>query len=154
MDDMTEDCIKKVVELAAPVSRVWRALTDYREFGQWFRVSLDGPFEPGAVSTGKMTYPGHEGHPWRAVVERMEPERLFSFRWNVSDARSDTPAAEPATTHVEFHLEPSPGGTRLTIMESGFSAIPENRRIEIMRGNKDGWEIQSVNVAAHVAANS
>ena len=73
--------IEKRVELKAPVSRVWRALTDYREFGEWFRVKLDGPFVPGQVSRGQITYPGYEHVKWEAVVQKMEHERLFSFTW-------------------------------------------------------------------------
>src|SRR5215831_2876773 len=75
------DRIVKQIELKAPVSRVWRALTDYREFGEWFRVKLDGPFAPGQVSRGQMTYPGYEHVKWEGVVEKMEPERLFCFTW-------------------------------------------------------------------------
>ncbi|MEO1246265.1 MAG: SRPBCC domain-containing protein, partial [Pseudomonadota bacterium] len=77
-----EDKIEKVIEFNVPVARVWRALTDAEEFGQWFRVELDGPFEEGRRSTGKMTYPGYEHYPWVATVERMEHEKLFSFRWH------------------------------------------------------------------------
>src|SRR6266849_4485250 len=78
-----EDRIEKRIELKAPVSRVWRALTDHREFGEWFRVKLDGPFVPGQVSRGQITYPGYEHVKWEAVVQKMEPERLFSFTWKV-----------------------------------------------------------------------
>lgn len=78
------DCIENRIELRAPVSRVWRALTDYREFGEWFRVKLEGPFQPGRVSRGRITYPGYEHVVWEATVEAMEPERLFSFRWHPS----------------------------------------------------------------------
>src|SRR3954470_17789398 len=74
--------IEKRIELKAPVSRVWRALTDHREFGEWFRVNLDGPFVPGQVSRGSITYPGYEHLRWEATVQRMEPERLFSFSWH------------------------------------------------------------------------
>jgi hypothetical protein len=74
--------IEKRIELKAPVSRVWRALTDYREFGQWFRVKLDGPFVPGQTACGQITYPGYEHVKWEAVVQKMEPERLFSFTWH------------------------------------------------------------------------
>ena len=74
------DRIEKQIELKAPVSRVWRALTDYREFGGWFRVKLNGPFVPGQVSRGNMTYPGYEHVKWEAVVQKMEPERRFSLR--------------------------------------------------------------------------
>jgi uncharacterized protein YndB with AHSA1/START domain len=150
----SDDGIEKVIEMDAPVARVWRALTDYQEFGQWFRVKLDGPFKPGTVSTGKMTYPGFEGWPWLATVERMEPERLFSFRWHDYDTKSGVPIAQQPTTLVEFRLQAIPRGTRLTITESGFSAIPEPRRLEVIRGNTEGWNIQASNIAAHVASSA
>jgi uncharacterized protein YndB with AHSA1/START domain len=150
----SDDRIEKVIEMDAPVARVWRALTDYQEFGQWFRVKLDGPFKPGTVSTGKMTYPGFEGWPWFATVERMEPERLFSFRWHDYDTKSGVPIAQQPTTLVEFRLQAIPRGTRLTITESGFSAIPEPRRLEVIRGNTEGWNIQASNIAAHVASSA
>jgi uncharacterized protein YndB with AHSA1/START domain len=142
--------IVKTVALNAPVARVWRALTDHHEFGQWFRVKLDGPFEPGVVSTGMMTYPGYEHYPWRAVVERMEPERVFSFRWHHLDEKSAGDIADQPSTLVEFRLEPSTEGTTLTISESGFESLPDHRRLEILRGNTEGWNIQANNIAAHV----
>lgn len=147
-----EDRIEKVIELKAPVSRVWCALTDHEEFGRWFRVKLDGPFTPGAVSTGKMTYPGYEGWPWLATVERVEPQRYFSFRWHHHDEEPGPEISEQPTTLVEFLLEEIPDGTRLTITESGFSTLPEHRRIAVMRNNTEGWEIQAGNIAAHVSA--
>ena len=147
-----DDRIEKVIPLEAPVARVWRAITDYREFGEWFRVKLDGPFRPGMVSTGSMTYPGFEGWPWRATIEKMETERLFAFRWHDFDKASGKPISEQPTTLVEFRLEPSGRGTRLTITESGFSSIALPRRLEVMRGNTEGWNIQAKNLAAHVAS--
>src|ERR1700716_1803998 len=98
--------IEKRIELKAPVSRVWRALTDHREFGEWFRVKLDGPFVPGQVSRGHITYPGYEHVKWQAVVQKMEPEQLFSFTWPHPKSldKADTPldySGEP-TTLVEF----------------------------------------------------
>jgi uncharacterized protein YndB with AHSA1/START domain len=74
--------IEKKIEIKAPISRVWRVLTDHREFGEWFRVKLDGPFVPGQVSRGQITYPGYEHLKWEATVQKMEPERLFSFTWH------------------------------------------------------------------------
>ena len=144
------DRIVKVVELKAPVSRVWRALADHNEFGQWFRVKLDGPFVPGALSTGRVTYPGYEHYPWRATIERMEPERLLSFRWHDFDENSGVDIEEQPTTLVEFRLEPTAEGTRLTITESGFESIPNPRRLEVLRSNAGGWEIQAKNIADHV----
>ena len=144
--------IVKTVELGAPVSRVWRALTDPTEFGQWFRVKLDGPFKPGAVSTGMMTYPGYEHCPWRAVIERMDHEQLLSFRWYDFDETSGVDISEQPMTLVEIRLEPTTDGTRLTITESGFEAIPDPRRLEVLRGNTEGWDIQATNIATHVAS--
>lgn len=152
MTEANEDRITKIVELDAQPTRVWKALTDYREFGAWFRVDLDQPFEVGGRSTGRMTYPGSEGIRWLAFVDQMEPERLFSFRWyDTQDQDFDEPTDQPAL-RVEFQIEETPRGTRLTITESGFSALPASRRIELMRGNKEGWDIQANNIAQHLAA--
>ncbi len=144
--------IVKVVELDAPVSRVWRALTDAEEFGEWFRVKLDGPFEAGGQTTGKLTFPGYEHLPWVATVERMEHESLFSFRWHDYDESSDLDVTEQPTTLVEFRLEETAGGTRLTITESGFEALGDPRRLEALRSNTQGWNIQAKHIAEHVAA--
>ena len=147
----SEDKIEKVVELQVPPERVWRALTNHEEFGTWFRVKLDGPFKVGSVSTGKMTYPGYEHYPWLATVERMEPESLFSFRWHDFDETSTVDVSRQPTMLVEFRLEGIPNGTRLTITESGFSAIPNPRRMEVFRSNTEGWNIQAQNIADYVA---
>ncbi len=146
----TNDKIEKVVELTAPVSRVWRALTDHEEFGQWFRVDLDQPFEPGGESTGKMTHPGTEHMPWLARVERMDPEQLFSLRWHVYDSNAKKVASDEPMTLVEFRLEQIPAGTRLTITESGFSKLSEPLRLDAMRSNTRGWDFQAESIAEHV----
>jgi uncharacterized protein YndB with AHSA1/START domain len=144
------DRIEKTIELNAPVSRVWRALTDHREFGAWFRVKLDGPFVPGQVSRGHITYPGYEHIRWEAVVQKMEPERLFSFAWHpyAIDPKEDY-SKEPPTL-VEFILEKTEKGTLLRVIESGFDKIPIKRRAEAFRMNDGGWSTQMENIAAHV----
>ena len=145
------DRIEKRIELKAPVSRVWRALTDYREFGQWFRVELEGPFIPGQVARGRITHPGYEHVVWEATVKDMRPERLFSFTWHpyAVDPKVDYSAETP--TLVEFRLEEIPGGTLLVVSESGFDKIPPQRRIEALRMNDDGWTQQIRNIEQHVA---
>jgi uncharacterized protein YndB with AHSA1/START domain len=144
------DRIEKRIELKAPVSRVWRALTDYREFGAWFRVKLDGPFVPGQISRGQMTYPGYEHLKWEAVVQKMESERLFSFTWHpyAIDPKADY-SQEPPTL-VEFRLEKSTSGTLLSLTESGFDKIPANRRLEAFRMNDGGWTEQMKNIDTYV----
>lgn len=146
-----QDRIVKVVTLSAPVSKVWRALTDFEQFGAWFRVDLDGPFVAGRESTGRMTYPGHEGEPWLASIERIEPERYFSFRWPPNEADTDVPIGEQITTLVEFELKPAGSGTQLTITESGFGQLADPERLECLRRNTDGWNIQADNIARHVS---
>jgi uncharacterized protein YndB with AHSA1/START domain len=145
------DRIEKHIELKAPVARVWRALTDYREFGEWFRVKLDGPFVPGEASTGHITYTGYEHLKWNATIKAMEPERLFSFTWHPYAVDPDADYSAEPPTLVEFKLEPTPaGGTMLTVVESGFSKIPAGRRAEAFRMNEGGWAEQMKNIAAHV----
>lgn len=145
------DRIEKTIELKAPVSRVWKALTDHKEFGTWFRVRLDGPFVPGEVSRGQMTYPGYEHIKWNAVVQKMEPERLFSFTWHpyALDPNEDYTGEPP--TLVEFTLEKTATGTLLRVVESGFDKIPARRRDEAFRMNERGWTAQMDNIAKHVA---
>jgi uncharacterized protein YndB with AHSA1/START domain len=149
--------IEKRIELKAPISRVWRALTDYREFGEWFCVKLEGPFVAGQVSRGQITHPGYEHLKWEAVVQKMEPERLFSFTWPhpKSIAKADYSAdssKEPATL-VEFKLEKTATGTLLVLTESGFDNLPGDRRLEAFRRNDGGWTAQMQNIENYVAKN-
>jgi len=144
--------IRKQIELRAPVSRVWRALTDHQEFGEWFRVKLDGPFVAGQVSRGHITHPGYEHVQWEAVVQKIEPERLFSYTWHpyAIDPKVDY-SSEPQTL-VEFQLEKTANGTRLTITESGFEKLQDDkRRLEAFRMNDGGWTEQVRNIETHVA---
>src|ERR1700759_209745 len=144
------DRVEKTIELKAPVSRVWRALTDHHEFGTWFRVRLDGPFVPGQGSRGQITYPGYEHIRWEAVVQKMEPERLFSFTWHpyAVDPNQDY-SGEPPTL-VEFPLEKIGSGTGLRMVESRFYRLPVKRRDEAFRMNAGGWSIQTETNAQHV----
>lgn len=143
------DRIEKTVILKAPRSRVWRSISDAKQFGEWFKVNLDGTFTAGATIHGTITYPGYEGLRLELVVERIEPERYFSYRWHPGDPRTDY-SAEPMTL-VEFTLEDVPGGTRLTIVESGFDKIPLARRAEAFRMNEGGWTEQIENIGRYVA---
>jgi uncharacterized protein YndB with AHSA1/START domain len=142
--------IEKTIELKAPVEKVWRALTDHREFGEWFRVKLDGPFVPGAVSTGHIAYPGYEHLKWEAMVKQMEAPRLFSFTWHPYAVDPAVDYSTETPTLVEFRLEPTPTGTRLILIESGFDALPGNRMPEAMRKNDGGWTEQMKNIESHV----
>ncbi len=151
IEDRIEDRIERRIELKAPIARVWRAVTDHQEFGEWFRVKLEGPFVVGEVSLGWITYPGHEHLRWEATVEAMEPETYFSFRWCPYGGDSDVDYSDEPKTLVEFKLEPTATGTRLVISESGFRALPDDsRRLDALRENAQGWDIQTENITAHV----
>lgn len=145
------DRIEKRIELKASVSRVWRALTDHREFGEWFGVKMEGPFVPGQPSEGQITYPGYEHLRLQVVVQKMEPERLFSFTWHpyAVDPKADYSKETP--TLVEFRLERTGAGTLLQVTESGFDKIPAARRAEAFRMNDSGWAQQMKSIERHVA---
>lgn len=151
-DRPSTDRIEKKVVLRAPRSRVWRAITTAEEFGTWFRMKLDGEFAEGAAVRGKVTHPGYEhACPVEILVERIEPERYFSYCWHpyALDPAVDY-SAEP-TTLVEFILEEAEGGTAVTIVESGFDRIPLARRAEAFRMNDGGWAGQIKNLTQYVS---
>jgi uncharacterized protein YndB with AHSA1/START domain len=150
MPDPT-DRIEKRIELKAPVSRVWSALTDYRQFGEWFRVKLEEPFVPGKTARGQITHPGYEHVQWQAVVQSMEPERLFSFTWHPYAIDPKIDYSKETPTLVEFRLEATAAGTLLVLTESGFDKVPSDRRLEAFRMNDGGWTQQMKNIEAYVA---
>lgn len=154
MGQSNTDRIEKQVELKASVQRVWRALTDYKEFGEWFRVNLEGPFVPGQSTKGNITYPGYEHLVMEVVVQELEPERLFSFHWHPYAVDPEKDYSQEPPTLVEFRLEPTDDGTLLRVTESGFDAIPPERRDEAFRMNEGGWEEQVQNIKSYVANHS
>ena len=146
----SQDRIEKKILLRAPRSRVWKAITDSNEFGTWFRVRMEAPFAAGRQVKGRVTKPGYEHVTLEVMVETIDPEKLFSFRWHpyAIDPKIDY-SKEPRTL-VEFRLEDAAGGTMLTVVESGFASLPANRRDEAFRMNSGGWEIQLKNIQGHV----
>ncbi len=142
------DRIVKTTVLRAPRSRVWRALTDPAEFGRWFGADLKDPFRPGARVRGPVTSRGYEHLTMDITIEQMEPERLFSWRWQPGGDPDKHPD-EPLTL-VVFELEDAPEGTRLTITETGFDALAPSRRTQAYRENDAGWTGQLKNLAKHL----
>lgn len=146
------DRIEKQILLRAPKSRVWRALSNAEEFGAWFRVALEGAFAEGATVRGNITHPGYKHLTMEMRIERIDPERLFSYRWHPYAVSPDVDYSAEPTTLVEFRLQEAAGGTLLTIVESGFDRIPSQRRAEAFRMNEGGWFEQLVNIERHVSA--
>ncbi|MBI3436003.1 MAG: SRPBCC family protein [Proteobacteria bacterium] len=148
------DRIEKRLELNAPVSRVWRALTDHREFGEWFHVKLDGPFVVGEISHGQITHPGYEHVRWQATVQEMEHERIFSFSWRADPVEPDADYSQESPTLVEFRLARTKDGTLLLLTESGFENILRERCFDAFRKNDSGWSQQMMNIERHVGQRS
>lgn len=134
----SETTIERKTLIQAPRSHVWRALTNAQEFSKWFRADVEGSFAPGKRVDMVSTHPHCTGDPrFYLIVERMEPEHMFSWRWHPGAAD-----ATDGTTTVEFHLEEVETGTLVTVKESGFDRIALARRAKAFEGNTRGWETQ------------
>jgi uncharacterized protein YndB with AHSA1/START domain len=151
MSATTTDRIEKTVVLRAPRSRVWQALTNAEEFGEWFGVEIAGPFVPGRRVVGRVTHPGYEHVPFEITIERMEPERLFAWRGHPGAVDTDYDYSTEPTTLVTFELTEVGEGTRLTLVESGFDRIPLSRRAAAYRGNDEGWAQQMVAIERYLS---
>jgi uncharacterized protein YndB with AHSA1/START domain len=159
---MNTDCIEKQILLRAPLKRVWQALSNSTEFGKWFGVTFDAPFEPGAKMAGRAAptqvdadvakgQKPYEGLPFEITIERMEPERLFSFRWHPYAIERGVNYSMEPTTLIAFTLEPVADGVMLTVTESGFDQIPLERRAKAFTANEKGWATQMRLIEAYLA---
>lgn len=146
------DAIEKQIELKAAPQRVWRALTDYREFGEWFRVRLEQPFAVGQASRGRILHPGFDHVTFEIQVVRLDPESVFAFNWHPYAIDPGVDYSQETPTLVEFRLQKTAAGTLLTLTESGFDKIPAHRRDEALRMNVGGWEQQMKNIERHVGS--
>ena len=156
------DRIEKTVVLRAPRERVWRAISDSKQFGKWFGVEFEGPFVAGASIVGKMVPTSvdaeiakrqepYRGHRFEFQVERVEPMRLFSFRWHPFAMDSNVDYSKEPTTLVAFHLDEVSDGTKLTVTESGFDQIPLERRAKAFAANEGGWAAQMTLIEKYLA---
>jgi uncharacterized protein YndB with AHSA1/START domain len=146
------DRIERQILLKAPRSRVWRAVSNAEEFGNWFGVGFKGrTFAAGKNAQGNITYPGYEHLVMQIAIERLEPERLLSFRWHPYAVDASIDYSQEPTTLVVFELQDAVDGTLLSIVESGFDQIPVARRQEAFRMNSGGWDEQMRNIEKHVA---
>jgi uncharacterized protein YndB with AHSA1/START domain len=162
---MTTALIQKKILLRARRNRVWRALSDPAEFGSWFGVNFEGPFVPGAQVRGKIVgttvdaevakaQKQYEAIPFEITIDRVEPERLFSFRWHPNAVEPGVDYSQEPTTLIVFTLEEVPGGTMLTVTESGFDRVPLARRAKAFTANEQGWEVVLKLIETYVAQGS
>jgi uncharacterized protein YndB with AHSA1/START domain len=163
MNESHPDRIEKKVLLKAPRARVWRALTNAAEFGHWFGVKFETPFAPGramrGVLVGTKVDPAvaaaqqpYAGSPFEITIERMEAERLFSFRWHPAAGKPGVDYSHEPTTLVVFELEEVSGGVMLTVTESGFSQVPLDRRLQAFTANEQGWGMMVGVIEQYVTA--
>lgn len=144
------DRIKREILLKAPRSRVWRAISNAEEFGDWFGVALKGKtFTAGSRVQGQFTRPGCEHLVFDVIIERIEPERLFSWRWHPHAYDPSVDYSKEPTTLVVFELKEVEGGTLLSVVESGFDNLPPSRRMEAFRMDSSGWDEQMKNIGKH-----
>ncbi|WP_260961957.1 SRPBCC family protein [Pseudomonas citri] len=148
----SSDRIERKILLKAPRSHVWRVLANAEAFGQWFGVALEGKrFVAGERTQGQVTYPGYEHLVWDVLVERVEPERVFSFRWHPYAVEPQVDYSQESETRVQFDLEDMDGGTLLKVVESGFGSLPEARRLKAFRMDSRGWDEQMANIEAFLS---
>lgn len=147
-----QNSIERSIHLKAPIARVWSALTDHREFGEWFGVHLDRPFKPGETVTGKIKIQGFEHVQFKVHVKDIKPKELFAFTWLPFAVDKDRDYSGETPTRVEFRLEDLGGETRLSVTESGFEHVPADRRAEAFRMNSGGWTAQMENIRKYVDA--
>ncbi len=154
MSGSSTDRIERRVTLKAPRSRVWRAISDSKQFSAWFLCDFDGVFTPGARVPARSRYPGYEHLRFEIWIERVEPERLLSYRWHPNAVDPKVDYSKEPTTLVEFRLEDAKGGgTLLTVVESGLDKIPLARRAEAFKANSGGWDFQVKAIAEWLDAN-
>jgi uncharacterized protein YndB with AHSA1/START domain len=159
---MDKNRIEKKVLLHAPRERVWRAISDSRQFGRWFGVKFDGPFVSGGRLAGKIVPTSvdpevaklqkpYEGMAFECVVESVEPMKKFSFRWHPFAVETGVDYSKEPMTLVQFVLKDASEGILLTISESGFDQIPKARRAEAIAANEGGWAKQTELIQKYLA---
>jgi uncharacterized protein YndB with AHSA1/START domain len=151
MNTMT-DRIERKVLIKASRARIWRAIAEAGEFGDWFGVDFKGKsFAEGKHIQGKITYPGYEHLTMDVLIERIVPEQILSWRWHPAAIDSTVDYSLEPTTLVVFELREVDGGTLLSVVESGLDKIPLARRADVFRMNSSGWDEQMENIKKHVA---
>jgi uncharacterized protein YndB with AHSA1/START domain len=161
METKTTDRIEKKISLRGSRAKVWRAISDSAEFGTWFGMRFDGPFVAGATTRGVIVpttvnaevaagQKKFEGTPFEIQIEKIEPERLFSFRWHPFAVERGVDYSTEPTTLIEFSLVEADGGVTLTVTESGFDGIPLARRATAFQANNGGWSKQMEMIQAYL----
>lgn len=142
-----DNSIERQVEIAAPISKVWEALTNASVFGQWFGANFHSPFVAGQTTKGRNTSKGFEMD-LEFFIKEIRPQAYFAYAWHPFPVDRTFDYSKEAPTLVEFFLEPIASGTLVKVRESGFSEIIASRRAEAFKMHSGGWEAQLRNIEA------
>lgn len=145
---MTKNFIYREIQINAPLTTVWKAITDHKELAKWFCAHADKPFKVGEVSRGKIVGCGHDDLEWNSEVVAMDPETYFAWKWHPGINKNEA-NRDHERTLVEFRLKPAAGGTMVSVRESGFENVPAAKRAEVLAGNNAGWDAQLKNLEGH-----
>ena len=140
------DRIERTVDIAHPPARVWAALTTAEGLGTWLGNTATIDLRPGCAA--EMTWTSGDKANMR--IERVEESTAFGFTWGISGLPDD----DPRRTYVEFTLEPAGSGTRLTVIESGFAQLPDDRHSKAFEGNTEGWASELGELVEYLDANA
>ena len=157
------DRIVRKILLRAPRERVWNAISDSRQFGAWFGAEFNEAFAPGKSASGRIVgtkvdaevaarQQPHADRVFEFAIDRIEPRRLFSYRWHPYAVEPGIDYSREPMTLVVFELEDAPDGTMLTVTESGFDRIPLERRAKAFERNGEGWTMQMTLIEKYLAA--
>jgi uncharacterized protein YndB with AHSA1/START domain len=140
-----EDRIEQEITINADLDRVWDLVTR----PGWWVPDMHGGAAPDRTP-GSVTV--RESEKWGRFlvkVEKMDPKTYAAFRW-----ASNFPGDEPVdgnSTLVEFFLKPAAtnGAVSVTLVESGFRALPEDVREGALKDNTGGWQQELAELKAN-----
>ena len=131
--------IDRTIEINAPPQRVWQALTDPAELSAWFKVIIEGRIAAGSEVQMISTHAGYEGQRFKVWFVELTPPKRLVWQWYPGEVEATVDYSREARTTVTFVLEPSGGGTRLILSETGFDDIALERRAKVFKDNSQGW---------------
>jgi uncharacterized protein YndB with AHSA1/START domain len=138
--------ITRTLDLAHPQEKVWAALTTTDGIAGWFGSHADGEMAPG--HDVRMRWEQYDDAQATLAIKVVDPMSVFAFCWGISGA----PEGDPRRTYVEFALEPTASGTRLTVTESGFAQLPDEWLEPSYQGNVEGWRSELDELVAYLDA--
>jgi uncharacterized protein YndB with AHSA1/START domain len=147
--DDREFTVRRTITIAAPPEKVWAAVTEAEHIARWFPQTA--VLDTVAVGSGGVfSFDGYGDFP--VLIEELDPPRMIAYRWSNENARPVDPVDLAHSTVFRFTLEPVEGGTRLTVVESGFGNLADP--VGSMDGNREGWDWELDELVAYLESGS